>query len=83
MANLKIFNNLTLVFINGELKVIHRKGKAYKVHEVKLLQNLKFNLGKHFLTLIDVRQIVEMNSSDLNIEVDGNRIVVRNVNLSL
>ena len=77
-----MFDNLTLVFINGELKVIHRKGKAFKVHEVQILQDLKFNLRKSFLTLIDVKHIVEMRSSDLNMQVDGNKIVVRNVNLS-
>jgi len=81
MPKLKMFKGLVLVFIRGELKIVYRKGKTYKVSDVQAFQDLKFNLGKHFLTLIDVKQLVEMNSPDISIEVDNDRIIIRNVNL--
>ena len=77
---LKIYTGLTLTFINGELKVVHRKGRAYKVHEVQLLQELKFNLRKTYITLPDIEQIIE-NVNDVEMTIKGNRLTLRNVNL--
>ncbi len=79
MPKLRVFANLTLVFVNGELKVIHRKGRAYKVHEVQPLQDMKFNLGKSNLMLIDLQQLIYEKSYNVTIELDGNKMTVRNV----
>ena len=77
---LKIYTGLTLTFINGELKVVHRKGRAYKVHEVQILQELKFNLRKTYITIPDIEQIVS-NGNDIEMIMEGNRLTLKNVNL--
>jgi len=77
---LKIYTELTLTFIDGELKVVHRKGRAYKVHEVLKLQELKFNLRKTYITLVDIEQLIG-NPNDLIMIVKGNRLTLKNVKL--
>ena len=80
MSVLKIFTDLTLVFKNGELAVVHRRGRAYKVHEVQVLQDMKFGLGKSRLMLIDLQQFVSIKSPDVTIHMSDNTITLRNVN---
>ena len=77
---LKIYTELTLTFIDGELKVVHRKGIAYKIHEVPKLQELKFNLRKTYITLVDIEQLIG-NPNDLIMVVKGNRLTLKNVKL--
>jgi hypothetical protein len=78
---LKIYNKLTLVFYNGILEHVKRKGIRYEIHHVKPLQELKFNLGKTELTLIDIRQIVSIFEKGVDIKIDGDCVYLYNVKL--
>ena len=81
MAKLKLYNKLTLVFKNGILVKIFRSEKEYMVSDLEILEELKRNLKKRSLSLIDLEQLINLYSPKVKFKIYKNKIVLKNVNL--
>jgi hypothetical protein len=81
MPILKILQGLTLIFDNGVLVAVRRRGVEYKVSEVPLLVELKSNLDKNSLSIIDLEQLINMYSPNVFFKTKGNMVILKRVNL--